>query len=49
MNDFSESRFISVQQRCIEYKNLKMNYQNIQNGAKDIYKMIPINEDDLKI
>lgn len=46
MANYAESRHLSVQQRCLEYLNLKYMCQQIPN-YQDIYKNVPINEDEI--
>ena len=45
MKDFSNSKHISVQQRCFEYHALKNIHQQLPNSGKDIFKNTPSNED----
>lgn len=44
MRDFSNSKYLNVQQRCLEYISVKANYNRIDN-VKALFLDTPIGED----
>ena len=48
MSNFANSRHIDVQQRCLEYAQLKENYNQV-NGYQNLFKGTPMNEDQVNM
>ena len=47
MYDYLQSKYIEVQQRAIEYKQLKDNFSKVSNSAKEILLNTPLSESQL--
>jgi len=45
MENFKESKFINVQQRCLEYQVLRENHHLLPNNGVDIFNNTPTNEE----
>lgn len=47
MENFLDSKHTDVQQRAIEYKMLNMNQDRLPNLGRDLFRGVPINEQEV--